>query len=321
MHRTGRRPAVRALAWAGALALGSAAVAGCTVQDREPAPEGTQTPGAAEQTGVPQVDRDGYDPLTVHLVAPVWSAPPETTGVRVGCQDQDLLVAVETVPTQADDPADMAMDFLLQDSSGTHGDPALTNAVAASAKTLTYTGHRREGDAEVFEFAGTVTVEDACGAERVRAQLMETARANVDAEEVRVTVDGEDIDDVLGLLPYEPGEEYTAPPAEEEASEDPAPGEDDLFGDPGAPASPSEPQWQPEEPVPSEGPSEDPGEGVPSLPGVEPSEPGWQPEEPVPGESPSGVPGEVPGEGIPSLPGVEPSYGVETQPVLPPTGP
>ncbi|WIK81468.1 GerMN domain-containing protein [Micrococcus lylae] len=290
MHRTGRRPAARALAWAGSLALGTAALAGCTPADEEPTGDGSGSPSAAEQTGIPQVDRDGYQSLTVHLVAPVWSAPPGTSGVRVGCQDQDLLVAVQTAPTKAEDPADMAMDFLLQDTTGTHGEPALTNAVAASAKTLTYTGHRRDGDTEVFEFAGTVTVEDACDAERVRAQLEATAAANTDAGEVRVTVDGEDIADVLGLLPYEPGDEYTAPPEPEEPSETPAPGE-------GASS----------ESAPGGGA---PGGGAPSE-----SAPGWTaPSEGTPSES-------APGEGEPSLPGASPSYGVQTHPVVPPNGP
>lgn len=318
MHRTGRRPAARALAWAGALAVGTAALAGCTPADEEPAPDGSGSgsPSSAAETGIPQVDRDGYEPLTVHLVAPVWSAPPGSSGVRVGCQDQDLLVAVQTVPTKAEDRADMAMDFLLQDNTGTHGDPALTNAVAASEKTLTYTGHRRDGDTEVFEFAGTVTVEDTCGAERVRAQLEATAAANTDADEVRVTVDGEDIADVLGLLPYEPGDEYTAPPAPEEASETPAPGEDGVFGDPGAPASPSQPEWQPSAPAtgwsaPATGGTGETG-GTGGT-GGQPA-PSWQPSAPATGWS-------APAEGTPSLPGTVPSYGVETHPVVPPNGP
>ena|GEM_PF-1448287 len=288
MHRTGRRPAARVLAWAGALTVGAAAVAGCTPDGREPSPEENGSSPEAAETGVPQVDREGYAPLTVYLVSPVWSAPPGTSGVRVGCQDQDLLVPVETVPTKAEDPADMAMDFLLKDVSGSHGDPALTNAVAASTKTLTYTGHHRDGDTEVFEFAGTVTVEDVCEAERVRAQLEATAASHTDAEQVRVTVDGEDIADVLRLPEYEPGDEYTAPPAEEGAQESATPGEDDVVGDPGAPEAPGEGTPS----TPGEGTPSTPGEGTPSTPG-----------------------------GVPSVPGSVPSYGVETQPVLPPDAP
>lgn len=284
MHRTGRRPAARVLSWAGALTLGATAVAGCTPGGQEPSPEENgSSPEAAAGTGIPQVDREGYGPLTVYLVTPVWSAPPGTSGIRVGCQDQDLLVPVETVPTTSEDPADMAMDFLLQDVSGSHGDPALTNAVAASTKTLTYTGHHRDGDTEVFEFTGTVTVEDVCEAARVRAQLEATAAAHTDADQVRVTVDGEDIAHVLQLPEYEPGDEYTAPPAAEDAPQSPAPGEGGDVGDSGAPDAPGTP-------------------GTPEVPGA-------------PGAS------GAPGEDVPSVPGSVPSYGVETQPVLPPDAP
>lgn len=304
MHRTGRRPAARALAWAGALAVGAAALAGCTPGGQEePAQDGSASPSET-QNAIPQVDRDGYDPLKVYLVSPVWSAPAGTSGVRFGCQD--LLVPVETVPTEADDPADMAIDFLLEDANVVHGDPGLSNYVAASEKTLTYTGHRTDGDTEVFEFSGTVSVQSPCDADRFRTQLEQTAKANTEAEKVRITVDGKDLEEVLQLGPLELGEEYTAPPAEEESA---SPSEGDVFGDPGAPSAPAD------------------GGDVPTAPGGEGTAPG-APAAPSAPATPSATVDPnapaaptAPGQGRPSLPGTVPSYGVETQPVVPPNGP
>ena len=47
---------------------------------------------------------------------------------------------------------------------------------------------------------GTVTAEGECEAERIRAQLQETAAAHTSAGQVRLEVDGRPLDDVLGRL-------------------------------------------------------------------------------------------------------------------------
>ncbi|TFI20538.1 hypothetical protein E4A41_14150, partial [Micrococcus endophyticus] len=93
-----------------------------------------------------------------------------------GCDD--LLVPVQTVPADAPDDADAALDFLFSDERGWHGDPSLWNAVFETRESLTPTGHRLEGDVDVFTFTGTVTAEGECEAERIRAQLQETAAAH-----------------------------------------------------------------------------------------------------------------------------------------------
>jgi hypothetical protein len=234
MPRLGDRTAAcRARAWAGALAVGAAALAGCTTgtDPAEGGAGGVSTDGSGvsggsasataagptTQGGIPQVSRDGFEPLTVHLVTPVWSAPPGSSGVRFGCQD--LLVPVQTVPAETEDRLDTAIDFLMADARGSHGDPALANALSATRQTLTYTGHHREGDTEVLAFSGTVTVASTCESERVRAQLVGTAEAATDAADVRITVDGQDLDEVLALQPLEFGEEYTAAPAESAAAD------------------------------------------------------------------------------------------------------
>lgn len=141
-------------------------------------------------------------PVTVELTVPAAEAPPGMTGRPFGCGD--LLVPVETVPVATADRAATALDFLLDDEQEEHGDPALHNAVAASSDTLTFTGHRRAGDVEVFTFTGAVTADDACAAERIRAQLEQTARDHSSAGDVRLEVDGRDLDEVLGLDPWPP---------------------------------------------------------------------------------------------------------------------
>lgn len=193
------------------LSAGMLLLAGCSLAGpQQPAQHGDASPHGAREA-IPPTDQEGYDPLTVHLVSPVAAAPPGTTGTLFGCQD--LLVAVQTVPTDAEDRADTAVDFLLEDLTVDHGAPALSNAVAASRDTLTYTGHHRDGDTEVFEFSGTVAVQTGCEAQRFRAQLQQTALTATDADRVRLTVDGEDLDDVLQLPPLVLGKQYTAPEA------------------------------------------------------------------------------------------------------------
>lgn len=293
MPRTGARTAAsRGLAWAGALALGAVALTGC-LPGQEPSggSDGSASgTAAATDDAIPQANRDGYEPLTVYLVSPVWSAPPGTSGTRFGCQD--LLVPVQTVPTKADDPVSMAIDFLLQDANVVHGDPPLSNYVAASEKSLVYTGHRTDGDTEVFEFSGTVSVQSPCDADRFRTQLEKTAQANSGAQKVRVTVDGKDLEEVLQLGPLQLGEEYTAPPAQG-GSASPSEGEGGgVVGDPGTSPSPS-------------------GTAAPSVPA--------EPSTPADATAPGGP--TAPGQGQPSMPRTTPSTGVESQPVVPPNGP
>jgi len=231
----------RALRLTGAVAA-ACLLAGCAV-----APDLAED--SASDDGVPLPATEGYQPLTVHLAVAETEAVPGTSGRPFGCGD--LLVPVQTVPTDAEDEADAALDFLFADEHGRHGDPPLWNAVFDSRESLTPTGHRREGDVEVFTFTGTVTREDVCTAERIRAQLQETAAAHTSAGQVRLEVDGRDLDDVLGLQPLRLGESVDVPKGgvapEGESSEDtwaPAPPSEDTW----APAEPSEDTWAPAEP-------------------------------------------------------------------------
>ncbi|WP_423448499.1 hypothetical protein AABM35_07285 [Micrococcus luteus] len=230
----------RALRLTGAVAA-ACLLAGCAVD-----------PGLAEDSasddGVPLPATEGYQPLTVYLAVAEVEAVPGTSGRPFGCGD--LLVPVQTVPTDTEDEADAALDFLFADEQGWHGDPSLWNAVFDARETLTPTGHRREGDVEVFTFTGTVTPEDDCTAERIRAQLQATAAAFTSAGQVRLEVDGRDLDDVLGLEPLRLGEPVDVPQGDPTPSGEPsdgsgeetwAPAEESSWG----PAEPTQGTWSP----------------------------------------------------------------------------
>ncbi|MBB4735982.1 hypothetical protein HDA30_001490 [Micrococcus cohnii] len=239
------------------------ALTGCQSGSTESTESGDATQSSS--TPIPKPDPDEYEPITVHLTAPAWSAPPGTEGELLGCDD--LLVSVETVPSGAEDPADMALDFLLEDATGEHGEPALSNALAAAGEDLTYTGHHREGEVEVFEFSGALAPADTCAAQRVQAQLQRTAEAAVDGE-VELRVDGEPLDAVLGLGPLgEPGETYRAPEPEEAGSDapgapsqTPAPGQTTAPGQP--PAQTPVPGQPAQTPVPGQPPAQTPAPGT-----------------------------------------------------------
>ena len=249
------------------------ALTGCQSGSTEPTESGDATQSSS--TPIPKPDPDEYEPITVHLTAPAWSAPPGTEGELLGCDD--LLVSVETVPSGAEDPADMALDFLLEDATGEHGEPALSNALAAAGEDLTYTGHHREGEVEVFEFSGALAPADTCAAQRVQAQLQRTAEAAVDGE-VELRVDGEPLDAVLGMGPLgEPGETYRAPEPEEAGSD--APGAPSQTPAPGQTTAPGQPPAQ--TPVPGQ-PAQTPAPGQPA-------------QTPVPGQPPAQTP--APGTG------------------------
>ncbi|MEW1965359.1 hypothetical protein AB0302_08220 [Micrococcus sp. NPDC078436] len=187
-------PAPRLLLLAG-LGAATALASGCAVGPSAP----DASSGASGASGLPTADAEGYAPLAMYLVAADGEGPTGAETRAFGCGD--LLVRVETVPSREPDPLLAALDFLTEDMSGEHGRPALTNAVVGAAPDLVLTGHRREGDTEVVTFSGPVSPEDDCAAQRLRAQLQETARAQTSAATVRLEVDGTDLDTLLGLAP------------------------------------------------------------------------------------------------------------------------
>lgn len=278
-----RRSPSSTLTTAATLAAAGVLLGGCGLL-----PSGGETSMGGSDGPVDLLGHDTSDmaPLTVHLVVSEDRADPSFKGRAFGCGD--LLVPVQTVPSGGVDRADAAVDLLFDDDQGEHGDPTLVNEVAATADTLTPTGHRREGDTEVFTFSGTVTADGECSAERIRAQLAETARFQTDAAQVRLEVDGRDFDDVLGLAPLVLGDasagggaptssaEPTPEPAEESAwSPEPTP---EWSAEPTPEESP-EPAWSAEpseEPTPGgaepTGGGEDAGEGRVTTPPEPPTD-------------------------------------------------
>lgn len=256
-----QRPASRALLLVGAAAA-VGLLGGCAAEPGAPA----ATDGSAQGDALPRPEVDGYAPLTVWLTVPAAEAVPGSTGRPYGCDD--LLVPVQTVPADVPDDADAALDFLFSDERGWHGDPSLWNAVFETRESLTPTGHRLEGDVDVFTFTGTVTAEGECEAERIRAQLQETAAAHTSAGQVRLEVDGRPLDDVLGLAPLALGDEVDVPESGAAPSESPAEPAEEPWEEPAEDpwAEPTEDTW-------SE-PTEDPWAEA-----EEPAEETWAPQD------------------------------------------
>ena len=93
-------------------------------------------------------------------------------------------------------------------------------------------------------------IRDSCTAERIRAQLQATAAAFTSAGQVRLEVDGRDLDDVLGLEPLRLGESVDVPQGDPTPSGEPsdgsgeqtwAPAEESSWG----PAEPTQGTWSP----------------------------------------------------------------------------
>lgn len=266
-----QRPASRAVLLVGAAAA-VGLLGGCAAEPGAPAAD-----GSAQGDALPRPEVDGYAPLTVWLTVPAAEAVPGSTGRAYGCDD--LLVPVQTVPADAPDDADAALDFLFSDERGWHGDPSLWNAVFETRESLTPTGHRLEGDVDVFTFTGTVTAEGECEAERIRAQLQETAAAHTSAGQVRLEVDGRPLDDVLGLAPLALGDEVDVPESGADPSESPTEPADEPWEEPAEDpwAEPTEDTWS----EPTEDPwaeSEESAEPSPTA-WEEPAEETWEPQD------------------------------------------
>ncbi len=266
-----QRPASRALLLVGAAAA-VGLLGGCAAEPGAPA----ATDGSAQGGALPRPEVGGYAPLTVWLTVPAAEAVPGSTGRPYGCDD--LLVPVQTVPADVPDDADAALDFLFSDERGWHGDPSLWNAVFETRESLTPTGHRLEGDVDVFTFTGTVTAEGECEAERIRAQLQETAAAHTSAGQVRLEVDGRPLDDVLGLAPLALGDEVDVPESGAAPSESPTDPAEEPWEEPAEDpwAEPTEDTWS----EPSEDPwaeAEEPAEPSPTA-WEEPAEETWEPQ-------------------------------------------
>lgn len=184
----------------GALALG---LTGCdALQSEDPA--ATQGDGS----DIPEVDEEGKSTLPVYMVGLSGNYPREADGTEIGCQD--LLVEMTTVPVETDDVLDESMTFLVDDIQHEHGNlHPYTNSVMLSQDTLDYEGSEVSGDTATVKFSGEITPQDQCESYRIRAQLEATVEAAAGVDNAEVLIDGEDLDTVLGLEPFERGTEIS----------------------------------------------------------------------------------------------------------------
>lgn len=197
--RPARTPRPRALATALVGSCAALLLTGCLTQSAEDAENADAT--------LPENTAEGYERVPVYMVALSGEYPPNTTGRLIGCDD--LAVQVRTVPVETEDTTATAVDFLLDDGQYEHGDPAVVNALDASEDDLTYNSHAVEGDTVTVELEGDVVSRSQCESFRIRAQLHETATENAGVGQAEILVNGTDLDTLLGLPPYVPGEEIT----------------------------------------------------------------------------------------------------------------
>src|SRR5699024_1152803 len=124
-------------------------------------------------------------------------------GVTIGCSD--TLVTVGTVPIEAQSPEEhvaAAIEFLLDDSQYYHGDPAVTNSLTLS-ETLELSRVDLERDAVHVDLTGEPIVQSECEAYRIQAQLYGTVASTADVEEVSISVEGTELNDVLNVAPFD----------------------------------------------------------------------------------------------------------------------
>lgn len=154
---------------------------------------------------------DDFQPLAVNMVAQsgTWF-PDGVQGVGFGCSD--TLVTIHTVPTRAEtaeEQVSAAISFLLDDSQYYHGSPAVTNSLTLS-ETLELETVDVGRNAVDVALTGDVVVQGECEAYRIQAQLYGTAAATAGIEQVSVTINEVEVNDLLGLPPFDTSQVLTA---------------------------------------------------------------------------------------------------------------
>lgn len=193
-----------------ALAASALLLAGCGVFS-----DGGQSSGggAGQDNAVesPAPDpNDDFQSLQVNMVAQSDTYFPDgVDGTTFGCSD--TLVTVNTVPIQAENTEEhvsAAIQFLLDDTQYYHGDPALTNSLTLS-ETLELSSVEVGRDSVDVELTGDVVVQSECEAYRIQAQMYGTAASTAGVEDVNITANGTDFNEVLGLEPFETSQLFT----------------------------------------------------------------------------------------------------------------
>lgn len=187
-------------------------LAGCGIFPDNGQSSGPDNAGQDEELEQPTTDPDDdFQALHVNMVAQSGTyLPDDIDGMTFGCSD--TLVTVGTVPVQAetmDEHVSNAMEFLLNDSQYYHGEPSVTNSLTLS-ETLELDAVEVERDTVTVELNGEVVAQGECEAYRIQAQMYGTAALTSGIEEVNITVDGTELDEVLGLEPFDTSQLFTA---------------------------------------------------------------------------------------------------------------
>lgn len=201
------RQALPRLAGAGLAAVFALTLAGCMVE-----PD-TSSPSASESGySLPETSLDGFTQVPLYFVGIQGNFPPATTGHEVACGD--LLIRRQSVPVKTEDVATTALEYLIHDEYYSHGDPALTNSLAFSNEDLELEGLDVQGDTVTVRLTGELTTRSECESYRIRAQLHSTAADASGVQDAEILLNGVDLDEHLGLSPFELGPEITTPDLE-----------------------------------------------------------------------------------------------------------
>ena len=178
---------------------------GCTppsVDNSAEEPEPTEA-----TTSAPADPDDEYQSLQVHMVAQSGTHFPDgVEGIDFGCDD--TLVTIHTVPIHAETSNEhvaSAIQFLLDDSQYYHGSPAVTNSLTLS-ETLELSDVEVGRNSVDVALTGDVVVQSECEAYRVQAQMYGTAAATSGGQDVSITINDVELDDELGLEPFDTGQ-------------------------------------------------------------------------------------------------------------------
>ena len=195
-----------------ALAASAILLAGCGIFPDNSQSSATDDTEQQGQVDAPAPDpQDDFQALQVNMVAPSGTHFPDgVDGMTFGCSD--TLVTVDTVPIEAETPEEHVADaiqFLLDDSQYYHGDPAVTNSLTLS-ETLELSSVEVGRDSVDIELTGDVVARSECEAYRIQAQMYGTAASTAGVEEVNITVNGTDLNEVLGLEPFDTPQLFTS---------------------------------------------------------------------------------------------------------------
>lgn len=150
--------------------------------------EGTEAPGAP-------VDEDGNQLFE--------SDPQQTHQTEIARTDTfgcgDTISVVQTVPMVTEDPAQTALEYLINDPLFYHGDPAFINPLAVS-EDLAVESVEADGDTVTVELTGDPASRSECESWQILTQLETTARIATGATYSEVLLDGAPLAQELGLM-------------------------------------------------------------------------------------------------------------------------